>query len=192
MGWLFGNSKEKRRYNLYVLLFAIFFFVALGGVFLLSNSRSPLAIFVFTILFVSSLFALAVLGTKARIEYYRYLFYVFRKMLSRDKAKKVNISFEKLRGVDSRGKLRSFIQILRRRLRERCGTDPTHRQLCERGDVVIVEYVIGTQRIYLIFDFRKYQVKIEYKGDLCLCQALNDDGIVDKVADTICEIYRTE
>jgi len=189
MGWILGDTAEKRKYNIGVLLNALLVLVVIAVIFLLSHVGSRLVWLIVTVVFVAFFLLVFAVRTFTAVQYFFYVFDSFRRILKKKGQKAANAVRGDQPGVDSRISYMGVIERIPRRLRGKYVITVTSHLLYTSGSVVIVEYSMGEQRIYMTCDFNERQVRVDYKGKTFACLQLNDGRLIEKIAEEMHGIW---
>lgn len=189
MGWILGDTPEKRKYNIGVLLNALLVLVGIAVIFLLSHVGSRLVWLIVTVVFVAFFLLVFAVRTFTAVQYFFYVFDSFRRILKKKDQKAANAVRGDQPGVDSRIIYMGVIERIPRRLRGKYVITVTSHLLYTSGSVVIVEYSMGEQRIYMTCDFNERQVRVDYKGKTFACLQLNDGRLIEKIAEEMHGIW---
>ena len=189
MGWILGDTPEKRKYNIGVLLNALLVLVGIAVIFLLSHVGSRLVWLIVTVVFVAFFLLVFAVRTFTAVQYFFYVFDSFRRILKKKGQKAANAVRGDQPGVDSRIIYMGVIERIPKRLREKYVITVTSHLLYTSGSVVIVEYSMGEQRIYMTCDFNERQVRVDYKGKTFACLQLNDGRLIEKIAEEMHGIW---
>ena len=189
MGWILGDTPEKRKYNIGVLLNALLVLVGIAVIFLLSHVGSRLVWLIVTVVFVAFFLLVFAVRTFTAVQYFFYVFDSFRRILKKKGQKAANAVRGDQPGVDSRICYMGVIERIPKRLREKYVITVTSHLLYTSGSVVIVEYSMGEQRIYMTCDFNERQVRVDYKGKTFACLQLNDGRLIEKIAEEMHGIW---
>jgi len=189
MGWILGDTPEKRKYNIGVLLNALLVLVGIAVIFLLSHVGSRLVWLIVTVVFVAFFLLVFAVRTFTAVQYFFYVFDSFRRILKKKGQKAANAVRGDQPGVDSRISYMGVIERIPRRLRGKYVITVTSHLLYTSGSVVIVEYSMGEQRIYMTCDFNERQVRVDYKGKTFACLQLNDGRLIEKIAEEMHGIW---